>query len=174
MITCNAIQSFFLTVMKPSMLLNDIDHPMMEKNEETKPIHPNKTAPVCSPKQKNPSRVIFMSYQYGKWSTSKASSWWESESEHNIFKEIRMIHGCLISGNVDQIVDCFLWWWIYIQMNPMELTLLTDSFSTNNGEYLSQLLNSVLPPRRKCRSVLSLCTNIQFVLSHRVAHKIPQ
>lgn len=44
--------------MKPSTLLKDIDHPMMEKTAETKPSHPNRTEPVYKLKQKNPSSVI--------------------------------------------------------------------------------------------------------------------
>jgi hypothetical protein len=40
--------------MNPSMLLNDNDHPIMEKKDDTKPSHPNKTVPVCKLKQKSP------------------------------------------------------------------------------------------------------------------------
>lgn len=40
------------------MFPNDIDHPIIEKNAETNPSHPSKTAPVCNLKQKNPSRAI--------------------------------------------------------------------------------------------------------------------
>lgn len=44
-----------VTLMRPSMLLNDIDQPMMEKNADTKPSHPSRTEPVWRLKQKNPS-----------------------------------------------------------------------------------------------------------------------
>lgn len=32
--------------MNPSMLLKDIDHPMMEKKADANPSHPNSTEPV--------------------------------------------------------------------------------------------------------------------------------
>lgn len=46
---------FNFTLINPSILLNDIDHPMIEKKDDANPSHPNKTAPVWRLKQKNPS-----------------------------------------------------------------------------------------------------------------------
>lgn len=44
-------------LINPSILLNESDHPMIEKNDEMNPSHPNKTVPVWREKQRNPSRT---------------------------------------------------------------------------------------------------------------------
>lgn len=61
-ISCGLQSSGFLSVifkffMNPSMLLNERDHPIIEKNDEINPNQPNKTVPVCKLKQKNLSRT---------------------------------------------------------------------------------------------------------------------
>lgn len=38
--------------MNPSMLLNESDHPIIEKNDEINPSQPSKTVPVCKLKQR--------------------------------------------------------------------------------------------------------------------------
>lgn len=64
-------------LMNPSMLLNESDHPIIEKNEEIKPSQPSKTVPVCRLKQRNPSRtsdddgIIKASYQLARVGRAK-------------------------------------------------------------------------------------------------------
>jgi hypothetical protein len=93
------------------MLLNDMDHPMMEKKAEANPSHPKSTEPVCRLKQKNPSSVIecgiafkFLSPLYNK----QSSRFSKQKRRHiaHILNEIRVIHGCLLQGM-----------WLRLQLN---------------------------------------------------------
>lgn len=91
------------TLMNPSMLLNDIDQPMIEKKADTKPSHPNRTVPVWRLKQKKPSRVMA-----GIWLIWALEAIWNEQSRYThdsqvsfFLRQIRVNHSVCLRMRIE-------------------------------------------------------------------------
>lgn len=139
--------------MTPSMFPNDIDHPMIEKNAETNPSHPNNTAPVCRLKQKNPSSAILSDIRLiseaeknlkceqqvhaHQCYTDKNSEWftpiwfsWRKNSDH---KQNLFSNDLLVDFDSNPIINLIAYQWeLYLPLKlkkKLNLTLINSKLS---------------------------------------------